>query len=202
MPAAEVEFDDGDEALGGVIDLGNGQQHLRMAHEACKRESAGWRDKGSGGKQATNLVILSNMLRGSRMKVGRTTLLRSAPGRSWEMMCIRTTLAFSARQHSTQTRGLEEGEGGSYHCPGRARRRECHPRLRHRTRNGCLRAGEVSVLVSRLASPGLRVGSGREARTSRRAGSMAAAQSYFAVHGGGCFGFATGCNEASCVGLL
>ena len=31
-------------------------------------------------------VILSSMDLGSRMKVGRVTLLRSAPGRNWEMM--------------------------------------------------------------------------------------------------------------------
>jgi hypothetical protein len=34
----------------------------------------------------TYLVIRSNMERGSRMKVGSTTRLRSAPGRSWEMI--------------------------------------------------------------------------------------------------------------------
>lgn len=36
------------------------------------------------------MVMRSSMLRGSRMKVGRTTLLRSAPGLSWDMMCDRT----------------------------------------------------------------------------------------------------------------
>jgi hypothetical protein len=35
-------------------------------------------------------VILSSILLGSRIKVGSTTRLRSAPGRSWEMMCERT----------------------------------------------------------------------------------------------------------------
>lgn len=158
MPAAQVEFDDGNEALGGVVDLGNGQQHLGMTHEACKRRSAG--DRYDGGEQATNLVILSNMLRGSRMKVGRTTRLRSAPGRSWEMMCMRTTVAFSARQHSTKTHGLGGG-GGTHRCPDRARRRGCHLRLRHRTRNGYLKTGAVSVLFGQLVSPGLRAGSDR-----------------------------------------
>ena len=37
-----------------------------------------------------HLVIRSSMDRGSRIKVGSTTRLRSAPGRSWEMMCVRT----------------------------------------------------------------------------------------------------------------
>jgi hypothetical protein len=38
----------------------------------------------------THLVILSNILLGSRIKVGSTTRLKSAPGRSCEMMCERT----------------------------------------------------------------------------------------------------------------
>lgn len=37
-----------------------------------------------------HLVIRSSIDRGSRIKVGNTTRLRSAPGRSWEMMCVRT----------------------------------------------------------------------------------------------------------------
>lgn len=35
-------------------------------------------------------VILSSILRGSRMKVGSTTLLRSAPGRRFAIMCEST----------------------------------------------------------------------------------------------------------------
>ncbi len=35
-------------------------------------------------------VILSNMLLGSKMNVGNTTRLKSAPGLSWEMICERT----------------------------------------------------------------------------------------------------------------
>lgn len=35
-------------------------------------------------------VILSSMDRSSRMKVGSVILDKSAPGRSWEMMCERT----------------------------------------------------------------------------------------------------------------
>lgn len=35
-------------------------------------------------------VILSSIDLGSRMKVGNVTRLKSAPGRSWEMMCERT----------------------------------------------------------------------------------------------------------------
>lgn len=39
---------------------------------------------------AAHLVILSSMLRGSRMKVGNTTRLKSAPGRSCEMIWDKT----------------------------------------------------------------------------------------------------------------
>jgi hypothetical protein len=38
----------------------------------------------------THFVILSNILLGSKMNVGNTTLLKSAPGRNCEMMCERT----------------------------------------------------------------------------------------------------------------
>ena len=38
------------------------------------------------------MVILSNMDLGSRMKVGSTTLLKSAPGRNCEMICESTVV--------------------------------------------------------------------------------------------------------------
>jgi hypothetical protein len=38
----------------------------------------------------TYFVIRSSIDRGSRIKVGKTTRLRSAPGRSWEIMWVRT----------------------------------------------------------------------------------------------------------------
>ena len=44
-------------------------------------------------------VILSSIDRGSKIKVGSTTLLKSAPGRNWEIMCDRTV--FSIRTNST-----------------------------------------------------------------------------------------------------
>jgi hypothetical protein len=39
-------------------------------------------------------VILSNIDRSSRMKVGRVILDRSAPGRSWAMMCESTVVLY------------------------------------------------------------------------------------------------------------
>ena len=33
MPTAKIELDDGDESFDGVVDLGDMQKHLRMAHK-------------------------------------------------------------------------------------------------------------------------------------------------------------------------
>lgn len=38
----------------------------------------------------SNFVILSSIDLGSKMKVGRVTRLRSAPGRNWDMIWDRT----------------------------------------------------------------------------------------------------------------
>lgn len=65
---------------------------------------------------AMKFVILSSIDRGSRMKVGSVTLLRSAPGRSWLMMCDRTV---SSHLAVCLVRG---GLGSAYHCPGPGRR--------------------------------------------------------------------------------
>lgn len=91
MPATEVELDDREEALGGVIDGGDVQEHLGVTHEAMQVSAC--TEKYVQIATVTDFVILSSMLRGSRMKVGRTTRLRSAPGRSCEMMWERTARA-------------------------------------------------------------------------------------------------------------
>jgi hypothetical protein len=92
-----------------------------MAHEAMLEawvspEYAGQRG-GRGGTRAgiyiartiTHFVILSSMLRGSNMKVGRTTRLRSAPGRSWDMMWERTGQdVVLAPMRSTSRRGAPD----------------------------------------------------------------------------------------------
>lgn len=88
MPAAQVEFDDGYKSLGRIVDGGNMQEHLGVAHEAATG-SARLPSKQSS---KTYFVILSSMLRGSRINVGKTTRLRSAPGRNCEMMCVRTAV--------------------------------------------------------------------------------------------------------------
>lgn len=36
MPAAEVELDDRDKSFDGVLDLGDGEEHFGMTHEATR----------------------------------------------------------------------------------------------------------------------------------------------------------------------
>jgi hypothetical protein len=43
----------------------------------------------------THFVILSSIDLGSKMNVGNVTRERSAPGRSWDMICKRTGLVLS-----------------------------------------------------------------------------------------------------------
>lgn len=80
VPAAEVEFDDGDESFDRIFDIGYGQEQFRVAHETYETVVSLWH--GEVLIRVVYFVIRSNMLRGSRMKVGRTTRLKSAPGRS------------------------------------------------------------------------------------------------------------------------
>lgn len=64
----------------------NGQQHLGMAHEASKQSTIStFRYIGCRHGEEwpeSYLVMRSSMLLGSKIKVGRVTRLRSAPGRS------------------------------------------------------------------------------------------------------------------------
>jgi len=86
VPATQVELDHGCESLHRVLNVGDRQEHLGVAHEAADRVSSLLQP----GRLLIYFVIRSSILRGSNMKVGRTTRLRSAPGRSWEMMCPST----------------------------------------------------------------------------------------------------------------
>jgi hypothetical protein len=87
-----------------------------MAMTRAWSRTGAWRGRGTGGRGAgrrgkTDLVILSNMLRGSRMKVGRVTLLRSAPGRSWEMIWVRTFWRWS----QWRCEAMRRGDGAEAH---------------------------------------------------------------------------------------
>lgn len=61
-----------------------------MAHEALNIAVSVVRLVVDHGAGQMYFVMRSSMLRGSRIKVGRVTLLRSAPGLSCEMMCPST----------------------------------------------------------------------------------------------------------------
>lgn len=89
MPPTQVEPDNGHEALKRIIDGGHRKEGFGVCHEAIRNLiSLSHIDRQKIWE--TDLVILSSMDRGSRMKVGRTTRLKSAPGRNWEMMCEST----------------------------------------------------------------------------------------------------------------
>ena len=89
MPTAQVELDDRHEALDWVVDVWHWKKSFRVRHEAALSISdpAPLKCMPLG----TYFVIRSSIDRGSRMKVGSVTLLKSAPGRSCEMICDKTT---------------------------------------------------------------------------------------------------------------
>jgi hypothetical protein len=89
MPATEVELHHGNETLDRIVNFGHWEQGFGMCHEACYGQYIASVGMGPRSYDAY-FVILSSILRGSKMKVGSTTLLRSAPGRSWEMICDST----------------------------------------------------------------------------------------------------------------
>lgn len=93
MPSAEVELDDRHKPLQRIINIRHWQQRLRVRHEAVKQISTdpSRRSLPMGARSHTHFVMRSSILLGSKINVGSTTRLRSAPGRSCEMMCERTT---------------------------------------------------------------------------------------------------------------
>lgn len=84
VPTAQVEFGHCHKSLHRVFNLGNWKHGLGMSHEAASYVSDLIPIECFPG--STHFVMRSNMDRGSRMKVGRVTRLRSAPGRNCEMM--------------------------------------------------------------------------------------------------------------------
>lgn len=98
MPSAQVELDHGDETFEGVIDIGHRQQGLGVCHETDRRINGVSDRNFVTDIVSTYFVMRSSMDRGSRMKVGRTTRLRSAPGRSCEIMWERTNRAGQQQQ--------------------------------------------------------------------------------------------------------
>lgn len=87
MPPTQIEFYYRYESLNGIVNLGHREKSFWMRHETNTVMSLTTLTMA----RASDLVILSNIDLGSSMKVGKTTLLRSAPGRSCEMIWERTS---------------------------------------------------------------------------------------------------------------
>lgn len=89
MPSTEIELCHGYESLHRVFHLGNRKKGLGVCHEAnrpvSKRLSLCLCNQST-----THFVMRSSIDRGSRIKVGSVTRLKSAPGRSCDMMCVST----------------------------------------------------------------------------------------------------------------
>lgn len=92
MPSTQVELDHGHKSLDWIVNSAHGKESIGVGHEARKDVSfcRAKRQGSKAGEMSSYFVIRSSIDRGSRMNVGRTTRLKSAPGRSWEMMCDRT----------------------------------------------------------------------------------------------------------------
>lgn len=83
MPAAKVEFNHRYKPLDWVLNFWHWKKSFRVCHEAAMNLVSQSLVRIIS---SSYLVILSNIDLGSKMKVGRTTLLRSAPGRNCEIM--------------------------------------------------------------------------------------------------------------------
>lgn len=87
MPTAQVELHHRYKSLDGVIDFWHREEGFRVCHEAIAISVSQSPFEEIDDKY---FVILSSIDLGSKINVGRTTLLKSAPGRSCEMMCEST----------------------------------------------------------------------------------------------------------------
>lgn len=114
MPATKIEFDHREKSLSRIIDLWHGQKGLRVCHEAIPISLSHPRILHSN--PSTYFVILSNILLGSRINVGSTTRLRSAPGLSCEMICD-NTVSISVLSCA---RVLQIAREAAHHCPALA----------------------------------------------------------------------------------
>lgn len=94
MPATQVEFDHRNESFQRIVVIGHWKERFRMCHEAVHSQYSPFLFLRSLEKVAY-FVIRSSIDRGSRINVGRVTLLKSAPGRSWDMMCDKTFRAIT-----------------------------------------------------------------------------------------------------------
>lgn len=93
MPSTEIEFNDRYESTKGIVNLGHREESFGVSHEAVTvacplvfQIRMAPLFYSSPGYATTYFVIRSSIDLGSNMNVGSTTLLKSAPGRSWLIM--------------------------------------------------------------------------------------------------------------------
>lgn len=115
MPSTQIKLDHGNKTLDRVFDCGHRKEGIGVCHEArgCRQLSSQFAATAGSRELWAYLVMRSSMDLGSRMKVGSTTRLRSAPGRNCEMMCERTGLVSASAAFLGKS---------AYHFPVRAQR--------------------------------------------------------------------------------
>jgi len=126
VPTTEVELDHRDEALFWVFDCCHGKKSFGVLHEAVRTSAASLKQP----KYKMYFVMRSNMLLGSRIKVGRVIRLRSAPGRSCEIIDISTDSQVSS---SSGHSGPQATNCSSRCRPPRSPLLTPHVRRHHRT---------------------------------------------------------------------
>ena len=90
MPPAEIELGHSYKALDRIVDLGEREECLGVGHEAVQPSVSIYQRMHR--LVLSYFVMRSSIDRGSRMKVGSVTRLRSAPGRSCDIMCESTAI--------------------------------------------------------------------------------------------------------------
>lgn len=91
VPSAQIETNHRDEAFRRVVHRCYWDQVLWVLHETGRCHYPGLSQLKGARHTDSHFVMRSSMLLGSRMNVGKVIRLKSAPGRSCEMMDKRTS---------------------------------------------------------------------------------------------------------------
>lgn len=146
MPAAQVELDHGDEPFNGVVNFRNGQQHLRVAHEAanCSLTVMSlielWKTVLGNPFQHT-ARLQDERGKNHSAEIGAGPQLGYDMGQDW----IGTGVSACILANRLQPRGAVL----TNHFPGRAQQRGYHLQYFrfHRRRIDCLEFGESYVSI-------------------------------------------------------
>jgi len=147
MPSTQIELHHRYKSQYWIIDQWHRKERFRMCHEAIPHQHSAFflSQLCSSPSTCTYFVILSNILLGSRIKVGNTTRLKSAPGLNCEIICESTANQY---QQGVSDSGITIL---SHHCLDRVQRRSSrlprHPTSSRRLRTGCLLSHASSALI-------------------------------------------------------